>query len=69
MKTKLTASRKPKRTASRNTRWLIVDDERWEKMKAYTERLENEGGQYGFKLTVNRVASMLLADAIDRLAS
>lgn len=48
-------------------RWIKADTETWNKIVRYTKRLEQSGELYPFKLTANRVASMVFAEAVEKL--
>lgn len=50
-----------------NYRWILVSEDRWDKVMRTTDRMEQDKEQHPFKLTVNRVASMIFADAVDRM--
>lgn len=47
--------------------WVYVKPEHRAKLKAYTAKLEDGPTEFPYKLTVNRVASNVLAEAVERL--
>ena len=47
--------------------WIKVSKPRWAKVKRYMKRLEKSGEEYGAKLTVNRVAGRIFAEAVDKM--
>jgi hypothetical protein len=45
--------------------WIKVSRKRWAKVLRLMKRMEQSGEDYGFKMTVNRVASMKFAEMVD----
>lgn len=47
--------------------WIKVSPKRWAKVLRKMREAE-KSGEYGFKMTVNRYASILFAEAVDKMS-
>ena len=67
MTTQQTDAPRVRNNRSLNYMWVIVPPDRKAKLKRLTAKMESDKEQHPFKLNVNRVASMILCEAIDRM--